>query len=296
MIFVKKLIRSQMQAKKNVYIIPTKNGFRYLITNFALFLIALTYSNNLSLILCFIMITYFIFTMIEEHQKIAILKELKTFETNHFHADKNGFITLYFSNNIDINLESIKLELQTKDKIQAHLYKQGQNFLQFKIINPKRGSFKGNKFKLYISSHKSFFYIWRYLDYAFKFYVYPAPIKYSFNSQKEIDTNNDTTNSYEYKEHIKYIPGHSYKKIDWKKYALTDQLFWKKYESGTSKIKEIEYNKIEGNTEEKLSYCTYLILKAENDKDQWNLIIPDKNGTLIKKQNLYSALEFLSDY
>ena len=63
-------------TKKNIYIIPTKLGFLYIGVLFTIFLVGLTYTNNLTLIIAFWMLTVFIIQMLKTHRYVKEFKLL----------------------------------------------------------------------------------------------------------------------------------------------------------------------------------------------------------------------------
>ena len=67
---LKNKIETLTQKGKNVYIVPSRGGFKYIFINFTLFLISLSYANNMALLITFLMVAYLILQMLDVHRII----------------------------------------------------------------------------------------------------------------------------------------------------------------------------------------------------------------------------------
>ena len=92
---MKKRLLYYTRNRKKVYIIPTSNGFRYIVINFFMFLIAMAYANNMALLITFAMFSFLIIQMFATHKIINDLNFDKLYLDNSF-ADEDSSITTYF--------------------------------------------------------------------------------------------------------------------------------------------------------------------------------------------------------
>ena len=100
--------------KKKIYILPTKSGMKYLFLNFLLFLIALSFANNMALIITFVMVSFFIIQMLETHKIIQDI-EFDSLEISDQYSDKISNVHCHYKND-NLLLSSIQLELHCQER------------------------------------------------------------------------------------------------------------------------------------------------------------------------------------
>lgn len=270
------------EKRKKVYIVPTKLGLKFVGCNFFIFLMALSYSNNMALIVAFIMVSYLIINMLETHKIIQETKitqaQIKSFFLSHPACLNIGFekeISPEASRLLEIKLQRYDgenlIELATDKGCEKT-----ESSNRFRLLNIKRGHYRFNSLKLYTYGHSGLFYVWRYFPIHTDFYIYPAKkftaqLKQGLSEQKQIDYSES-----EFKFHIPYQNGMSSKRIDWKVFARTDSLYWKKHIDHGQEAIEINYFSLPGEHEEKLEYMAYLIDKHFKEGNSWKLVLPQK--------------------
>ena len=99
----------------------------------------------------------------------------------------------------------------------------------------------------------------------------------------------------EFKYHIPYQTGMTAKRIDWKVYARTDSLYWKKHLDHHAESIEINYQSLEGDHETRLEYMSFLVDKNFKEGNTWKLVLPQKILSFNKGHYHYQqSLEQLS--
>ena len=70
---------------------------------------------------------------------------------------------------------------------------------------------------------------------------------------------------------IPYQRGMSSKRIDWKTYAKTESLYWKKHDVLTPDFFHFELDKLPGHLEQRLQFLSFLITKANALNATWSM-------------------------
>lgn len=297
---IKRLIKKFDQRgsrQKKVYIVPTAKGFKFIFVNFTIFLMALSYSNNMALLIAFLMVSYLIITMLETHKFIQDASIESAQITDFFLSHPNP-LTLKSKNPFEERASQVlQLELITdEENIRSSQGCESADLNhKFQLMMYRRGHYKSKSLKLFTVGFTELFYVWRYFPCNIDLYIYPAKRfinlkKLSLNPEKE-----NIVSEAEFQYHIPYSQSMSAKRIDWKVYARTDSLYWKKHLDHESLSIEINYNALSGTEEEKLEYMSFLVDKNYRDGNSWKLVLPNKVFSFNKGHNHYkTSLEELS--
>lgn len=281
-------IREYAKLKKKIYIIPTKAGFTFSAIMFAIFLIGLSYGNNLTLSVAFILFTYFVIEMLTTHKNLQNIEIQNLYINNNF-ANLPLKVKIYLKTDIDngtyklyIN-ENIKINLNKSHKVLT-----GKTTLN-------RGHFFDKHVKISNTGNGQLFYVWRYYSRPVEFYVYPEKkncnIKNIFNETENIKSIDEK----EFHTHIPYNPSLSAKRINWKVLARTNQLYWKKYIGHKKEDIILDYSKFYEDKETRLSYLAFLVNKCFRNKYKWNLHLPnDKLLNCSSLEDYTSSLNLLA--
>lgn len=253
-------------AKENIYILPTKLGFIYTGILFTVFLIGLTYTNNLTLICAFLMLTYFLIQMLKTHKTIKSIN-FKYLETTDSFADTPLNISAKIKNNPDFKLINCSL-YRDKKEYQVHIKKSTQTLIQTSINLP-RGKYNFNRIKFYSTGESKLFYCWKYRKVNQILYVYPSRIDTENSLLKSYSLSHLSVNEEEFSHHIPYVQELSAKRIDWNVFAKNEQLYWKKHIGSNSSNILIDLNKLEADFESRLSHAAYLIEYLYRNSIKW---------------------------
>lgn len=260
-----------LTAKKNkIYIIPTKLGFVFTGIMFTLFLIGLSYGNNLTLSVAFILFTYFVLQMLSTHKNLNLLNFDQVSISNNF---ANQLLAITAQNSNDIINDSYELEI--RKKIKSKLIVENDNQLKGHI-NYHRGHYKGNRIKLSNTGSSGLFYAWKFSEIHYEFYIYPTPQALDNKKDYEILHDEQSSEEEEFAFHRPYSTGLSSKRIDWKVYAKSDQLYWKKFVGEVRGELKIDYLKMLGDLETRLSHLTFLLQNAYLHNLKWTLTLPNE--------------------
>lgn len=276
---IHKYFEKQTQDRPKVYIIPSRHGFRFVAINFFLFLIAITYANNLALLITFIMVTFFILQMFSIHRIIQnFILDNANFSDDYINHDHLAYLNT--NKDLDIPLSKyIRMTLVGEEgqEVETSFHKvNSPTSLQFKILYPKRGIYHFKRVKFYTYGPTKLFYVWRYFPLKKTVTIYPERKK--IDSIRNILDQGERTNTgeSEFEYHLRYNRGISSKRIDWKVYAKTDQLYAKKYSDHEAIVLDINFSSFQDEKENVLSYMSYLVDKYYHESIPFKLTLPNK--------------------
>ncbi len=263
-------------TRHNIYILPTKAGWLFILTLIAILSGAINYNNNMAYLLCFFLASLGFIAMLQTHQNINGLVINadhspsvfcgKLVEFNFYISTKiNHHYSIYTANND--HCLSVNKELKPNFTVSEATKKRGRQ-------NPSR-------FKIFSEFPLGLFYAWTQVKISNPVIIYPKPIKNnsnimefaSGNTQQENITGDD-----DYAGIRNFIKGDSPKKMAWKMIAKTKKLYTKEFHTESGEFLMFDFNKLDKitNTEEKLSILCGLILNAHNQKKNYGLKLPTK--------------------
>jgi uncharacterized protein (DUF58 family) len=267
--------------QRSIFIFPSRFGFVYLFVCLFLFTLGTNYQNNLILLMSFILIGFFVTSILFSFANLSGLT-LKSSQTNPVYANDIAQIPLYLSH--CLNRNTLTFSYQKHHEFTLDLADVNDKVLvpfkptQRGLINPGRVSLK-SYFPLGLLK------CWTHLDLDVELLVYPQPIEsyvvllqldelseQSANSKAEMD------DFIGIKDHI---PGESISRISWKHVARNQQkLVSKEFSDSEFDPKWLSLNQIRGNDNEtKLSKLTFAVNYYSKQNVMFGL---DLNKTRIK--------------
>lgn len=288
---------ARLKNKKTVYIVPNRNGFYFAFIIFTLFLMGLSYGNNVLLFFDFFIFGIFVYAQFSTHYNLYGLK-INKIDFGDCYQGSPLPCSLSINNNSYVEARDIFISLLIGDeKISAQI-----NSIKSKSQENKELSFEGLSRGIYkidrIESSSTYplgiFYVWKYLKFESQFYVYPKiegkDLSYYFNLKSEIDE------IQEYKEHKKYQERERICRIDWKSYAKSNELKVKEYTSEDNRdivINFEDYLKL--GTEQALSQVCKWVSQANAKKISWEVTI-DKIIYTSKQRHFTDLLKAMAVY
>ncbi len=289
-------------TNKNIYILPTKQGFFYAFILLLMLLTAINFSNSLIFLLTFFLASLGLVSMLFT-QKSLLGLSFQTAIAQPVYCKQNSLIPLYFSlantstNDKEI-LPSCFIISYDNVKQTIDIFEQKEAII-LSIKTTQRGYV--NMPPITVSSTFPFglFYAWSNIKLTTKSLVYPQPIPSKINIKSNQSNNLQGENSP--KKGIddffgldKYITGQSLKHIHWKAYAKEQGLYIKTFSSGEYADKywfDISLFKPQISVEKRLSYLCYFINQAAKNNDYYGLklnqkVVPINHGDKHKQQCL----------
>lgn len=253
--------------RNKIYIIPTRLGLFYITITFASFMIGLVYTNNMTLLVTFLLVSFLVISMVLTNNQLLNIT-LDKLMISDFFSNEKGLGKIYLKNPGQ-NLSSF-LRLELKECHQDIKLRLIEDHYTFHLKLP-RGHHHISRIKIYSESPAGLFHAWTSWKSPCSFYVYPTPKSITLTPTISAKETQVLSEEADFAHHELYQRGMNAKKINWKKFAQTDQLYWKKHEQVSRDFYHFDIQNMPGDIEEKLQYLSYLIQVAHSQGAKWDL-------------------------
>lgn len=288
--WLKRRVPSSFQHKlsnRNIFILPTRFGFMYLIFDVLLFLLGTNYQNNIILLLSYLLASLFVTVMMHSFYNFSQLTFSSKARQTCFAKQVINFpisITGH-KEHFDINIQFAKPEHFVKE---VKLLQVESNTLE--VLLPwhakKRGVYELGRVKVFSEYSLGLFKTWSVLDFSHQAIVFPQPKRLVDNQQflSVNEINNEENEVYvqaeiegdDYSELKNYVLGESQARIAWKQLARGQGKLSKHYQSQQEQgnLLWLRYSQMPSiDKEEKLKLLCFLILEYTKNKQEFGLII-----------------------
>lgn len=263
-------------TRRNIYILPSKAGWLFILTLIAILSGAINYNNNMAYLLCFFLTSLGFIAMLQTHQNI-----------NGIIINASHSPSVYCGKTVEFNFS---VSAKNNHHVSIHTINNDQEF----SINEKekttfttnekttiRGRKSPDRFKIYSEFPLGIFHAWTQVEIDNSVIIYPKPIKHDlietgFTTGSKSQENLIGDDSYA---GIRtFRKGDNPKKMAWKAIAKTKLLYTKEFHTESGDFLLFDYEKLNHttNTEEKLSILCGLILNAHNQKKNYGLKLANK--------------------
>ncbi len=195
-------------------------------------------------------------------------------------------------------IDDFKIYLHNRDKTEignCFDIPIGSSILSLTGSSLKRGKYQASKVKISTQAPSQLFYAWRFVPCEISFYIFPKRTKLDLTTTLQSLDHEFGQSRTQYTEHLHYQAGFSSRNIDWKLYARSETLYWKKYEGSEEEEFVFSFEKLKGDKEEKLSQLSYLIDHAFQGNHTWTLHITGESyGPSKGYQHWQRCLEVLA--
>jgi uncharacterized protein (DUF58 family) len=261
---------------KRIFILPTHQGFGFVIIIGLLLLIAFIYNNNLAYLLSFLLASVFFITILHSFKALSGLVIEKGQSTAVFAGEAAGF-DIYINN---LSKEPrFNLQLHLSDEVKFYLAPQQKLRITLYAPTQKRGWHPCGTITLSSTYPLGLFRAWSVLRFDSKALVYPKPAKEILafpetagaqNQQGQAKKGNDEF--YGLKE---YQSGDPIRHIHWKTFAKGLGLFSKQYSGETFAELWLDYEVAPGHdTEQRLSQMCRWLVDADKEGLHYGFILP----------------------
>lgn len=272
-------------SNKNIFILPTKFGFAYLLFDCLLFLLGTNYQNNIILLLSYLLASLFITVMMHSFYNFSQL----TFSSK---AEQTCFAKQVLNFPIHITGYKTHFDLNFNFSEPSHFVKKVTlaqcSTDTVEVILPwyakQRGVYELGRVKVFSEYSLGLFVTWSLLDFSHRAIVYPQP-KTLMDNKKIITGRNDSVkdnfgymeaNSIgdDFSELKSYVPGESQARIAWKQLARGQGKFSKNQQAQQGSLLWLKLSDMPStDIEIKLQFMCFLILEYTKNKQCFGLII-----------------------
>ncbi|KZN64393.1 DUF58 domain-containing protein [Pseudoalteromonas luteoviolacea] len=269
-------------SHENIYVVPSKSGFLFLFFALLNFVIGINYQNNLILGVAYLMLMLQISALFYGYMNLHGMRlELLDIQSNF--VGNHNLAKFRITPSAEVySLNIFHSEFDNLDFRNKHFDVKPQNQI-IKLHLERRGKYSSGKFKIQSSYPFGLVNVWSYLLPNKQFYVYPAPLKCELDIQSSLEADTDTgvkskrSDSFEdFSSLTKYQKGMSKNRISWRHFAKSQELLVKDYEGEEQSISHVlDFFKVEGGKETKLSKLCYQVLEADKQGHEFALKLPN---------------------
>ncbi len=288
--------------RQRIYILPTKQGFKFLGILTVLLLISLNYNNNLGFLMTFLLGSIFVVSIIYTYRNLAGLT-VQSISANPVFVGEEAVFELSLD---PLNLPRAMIELSVnKGEItRVEFTDATTQRAKIKVLAKERGLLEPNRITVATRYPFSFFRAWSYLYTDAHCLVYPKPIHAPLPNSRvtDADLNGGVTvkrPGVEDFEGLKnYQPGDSMRQIYWKAFTRGRGLFTKVFSAEHGQVVLLNFETLRvSDLEEKLSVLCGFVLTLNRNRTSFSLNLP-KNPIEPGKgeKHMRRCLEALASY
>lgn len=269
--------KSFLINRKNIYILPTKAGWLFLLTLIAILSGAINYNNSMAYLLCFFLTSLGFIAMLQTHQNLNKIN-INAMHSLPSYCGKS--IDFIFNLSCTSNQRHYAINTGTNPEVlSVSENSQPKFFITQKAI--KRGQQNPDRFKVSTEFPIGLFYAWTQVKINNPVIVYPKPIISNTEITEFLsgdNLNKQLTGDDDYAGIRDFKKGDNPKRLAWKAIAKTGKLYTKEFSTESGDYLMFDFDKLDqtSNTEEKLSLLCGLIIAASEQKLNYGLRLAEK--------------------
>lgn len=263
---------------RQLYILPSKAGFGFLVVVGALWLLATNFENNLIFILCFLLVALFVVSIHFTHGTLARLQVKPVRAQSVFKGDAAA-VELCFSQDKARRREQILLRFADGEPLMVTVDKAGDTFVTVLAPTARRGYLDPGLLTIESHSPVGLMRVWTYLRFRFDAAVFPAPVADRARSVYRRGSGEShfsgTTGSEDYVGLKAYQAGESLRHVAWKQYAREQGLWSKQYGDPVDSRVWVDWDDYAGlDTEQRLARMTWQVCECAAGGKVYGLRLP----------------------
>ncbi|PCH95287.1 MAG: hypothetical protein COB83_09075 [Gammaproteobacteria bacterium] len=287
-LFLSRRVPSNYQHKlssRNIFIIPTRFGFAYLLFDILLFLLGTNYQNNIILMLSYLLASLFISVMLHSFYNLSQL--ILSSPVKQFTFDKQ---LAHFPINIKVSKTHFDLNFQLAEqvdfskKVKLDQCNLGENKILLPVLPVSRGVHNLGRIKVFSEYSLGLFITWAMLDFSHQLVVFPQPKKLNLNQnylaefddfeQQSNVSRHITSGVDDFAELKNYVIGESQARIAWKQLARGQGKLSKHYQNQQGNLIWLKLSAMpSAQLETKLSFLCFLILEYSKSEHCFGLVL-----------------------
>lgn len=265
--------------RKNIFILPTKNGFLYLFATALVFIAAINYAVSLAFGLAFMMVSIFILAILHAFNNLNHLK-LQSQSASPVYCGDDAAFKVLLSREKNKQHEALELNFPKGSLTLADLVSEDQQ--QVSVFTPAlyRGEFKAPRLRVTTRFPLGLCRAWSVVDLDMSCLVYPKPVTFSLSQFNSGSSGGDDTaishkGSEDYYGLREYVPGDPLKQVAWKNLARGQGMHVKMFVDYADNKMWLDWDMFFGfSTEERLSRICFCALRLARSTTPYGLRLP----------------------
>ena len=264
----------------NLYILPSRLGFYFLLMLSVVWLIGTNYQNNLILSLVFLLLSVFLIGILRTFSNLVGIK-ISYLRAEPVFASDEVFFQFKLESARKKKRESIELSWQFSnlEPVIVDLAPGESKVVKVPLKTQKRGKLKPSRLLIQTYFPLGMYRCWTWIRWEIDTVVYAKPISVeriaSLATDEEGDGTHPTIGGDDYNGLHEYRPGDQLKHVAWKSYAKGLGLYTKEFGQSLSHELWLDYEATLGHDmESKLSGLTYWALEYHQMDEHYGLRLP----------------------
>lgn len=258
--------------RKNIYIIPTRNGLLFLFCSGLVFIAAINYAVSLAFGLAFLMVSIFILSILHCFNNLNQLT-LSSRSAQDVFCGEMACFRVQLSRSASRRHESLELSFGKERASYTDLAVHDLEEVEVFAPANRRGDFKAPHLRVLTRYPLGLCRAWSIVDLNLHCLVYPRPVPFSMNQfDSGASGGSDSAINREGSEDFyglrDYVPGDSLRQVAWKSVARGQGMHLKQFVDYVDNKIWLDWDMFYGfNTEERLSrlcYCVIQLSKTGN--------------------------------
>lgn len=264
-------------SQKKIYILPTKEGFFFLLTIVVMIMVSINYQNSLISSVAFLLLSLFIVGIFHTYRNLEGLT-LTAVDGRSVFLSEDAQFTVTISTHTRRRYEALQLGWDPEFRKEVDLEVE-ESAVSLFVTTTKRGLLDPGRLLIETRYPLGLFRAWSRIDLGVTGIVYPKPVparhvplSVTTSDEGESSQMEGSDDFYGLRE---YQRGDSLRRVDWKSYAKSDRLFTKQFESNIDKTLWLEWDDLEGlGREERLSRLCYWVILYSATEVIYGLRLP----------------------
>ncbi|MFT7246337.1 MAG: hypothetical protein ACI82A_003711 [Candidatus Azotimanducaceae bacterium] len=264
--------------QKNIFILPTRHGFYFVVLILFMMLAGINYQNSLIFALAFLLVSLFVVSILHTFRNLSGLCLQGGHGTSVF-AGEDAEFTVRLSRAGNRTFEALNVGWQADMMQGADLLEAASCRLKIYVPTQQRGRFNPGRLLVQTYYPVGLFRAWSWVDLDLHTVIYPQPIfageissASSSTNEGEIQQRNGVDDFYGLRN---YQHGDSIKQIAWKTYARTGDLHIKEFAAYVDRRIWLEWDNLPGlDREARLSRLAWWVIQVSKSTDDYGLRLP----------------------
>ncbi len=264
---------------RNLYILPTRLGFVFILLIAVLWVLGSNYQNNLILALCYLLTSLVIVTMHHTHANLSGLR-VRAANAKPVFAGDQAFFPVYIRSQRKDGNDALRIRWQHGEWFSADIGEGDSEQIAIAALTSERGVLRPGRLLIETEFPLGLMRCWSWLNFDVEALVYPKPMTIAeplsaSGDADEAEAVTQTIHGDDFYGLRSYQAGDSLKHVAWKHYAKEKGLHSKDYQQGLTGEKVLSWDSLRYlPVEERISALCYLCLHYSQQDIPFAVMLP----------------------